>query len=126
MERVVKGFRPKVLPSRESAAPNGYCALMRQCWHQNPTARPEFSEIAKKVRILLESCPKDKNVHEIMEESHLSEGDVLPLRVAVHEDEDRDFSDVPPRPPYPHPSHALYIPEWNHFKPSSKIEEIDI
>ena len=61
--------------------------------------------------------------------SDLSSDDILPIRVMDDDNYDRkkeDFSDessskkndvtdcLPPRPSRPHPSHALYISEWNH------------
>ena len=82
MERVVKGLRPKVLPSRESLAPNGYCDLMRQCWHGNPSHRPDFTVIAKKLREMIQRCPKQPDATETLLLSTLSENDVLPIRIS--------------------------------------------
>ena len=80
MERVVKGMRPKVVPSREISAPDGYCALMRRCWDGNPENRPDFTVIAQKLREMIERCPKQQQVLETLLKPMLNEDEILPLR----------------------------------------------
>ena len=77
MERVVKGIRPRVVPSREISAPDGYCSLMRLCWHQNPSHRPDFTVIAQKLREMIKCCPKQQQT---LLKPMLNEDEILPLR----------------------------------------------
>jgi serine/threonine protein kinase len=41
--------RPPISPEDRLFAPKGFIELMQLCWHQNPLARPEFSEILLKL-----------------------------------------------------------------------------
>ena len=43
-EQAAKGNRPKQCQETEAGAPQGYAALMRQFWDQDPLIRPSFSE----------------------------------------------------------------------------------
>ena len=38
-------------------APEGYVALMRELWHQDPVARPTFAEALRRLREMLAATP---------------------------------------------------------------------
>ena len=50
--RVEKGERPPVTAADEAAAPEGYVALMREMWHQDPVARPTFAEALRRLEAM--------------------------------------------------------------------------
>ena len=45
-----RGQRPPVAAEDEAAAPEGYVALMRELWAQDPVARPAFAEALARLR----------------------------------------------------------------------------
>ena len=55
---VAAGGRPTILAEHAASAPEGWSELMHQCWDQNPTVRPEFLAIHRKlkqIRIIMDS-----------------------------------------------------------------------
>ncbi|KAL4451799.1 hypothetical protein ABPG75_007461 [Micractinium tetrahymenae] len=62
VQQVLRGDRPEMPPedalpgSRRAGFPGlePYCQLMRECWAQDPTARPTFAEIVPRLRKQLE------------------------------------------------------------------------
>ena len=48
--RVRQGERPTLTAADVNGAPEGYVALMRELWHQDPVARPAFAEALRRAR----------------------------------------------------------------------------
>ncbi|KAI7844896.1 hypothetical protein COHA_001545 [Chlorella ohadii] len=63
---VVSGIRPAVPPANELPGPGAsnfasldeYCSIMRACWAQDPGERPTFSDVAPRLRALLDALPE--------------------------------------------------------------------
>ena len=53
--RVQQGKRPPVTEADETCAPEGYVALMRELWHQDPVKRPTFAEALQRLRGMAEA-----------------------------------------------------------------------
>ena len=51
--RVRRGQRPPVTEEDEAGAPEGYVALMRELWHQDPVERPTFAEALRRLRAMV-------------------------------------------------------------------------
>ena len=51
--KVRAGERPPLTADDESRAPNGYVALMRELWHQDPVERPTFAEALRRLRAMV-------------------------------------------------------------------------
>ena len=51
--RVQRGERPALTAADVDGAPEGYVALMRELWHQDPVARPTFAEALQRLRVML-------------------------------------------------------------------------
>ena len=50
--RVQRGERPAVTADEEASAPEGYVALMRELWAQDPVARPTFAEAWRRLKAI--------------------------------------------------------------------------
>ena len=50
-DHVTRGERPD-LPSECDAPPDGYAALMVECWTSNPSQRPTFAVVAARLAVL--------------------------------------------------------------------------
>ena len=55
--RVEKGERPPVTDADVDGAPEGYLALMRELWHQDPVARPTFAEARRRLEAMRATAP---------------------------------------------------------------------
>ena len=78
--RVQSGERPTVTAADDAAAPNGYIALMRELWEQDPVARPTFAEALRRLRAMLDERPDSPSgaveldlVSDLFEEEGLQE-----------------------------------------------------
>ena len=57
MDDVITGIRPPIQPSY----PRDIANLMEECWHPEPTRRPEFPEIHK----FLDRLKKKQDINEL-------------------------------------------------------------
>ena len=49
---VQQGERPALIDADVNGAPEGYVALMRELWHQDPVARPTFAEALRRLEAM--------------------------------------------------------------------------
>ena len=76
--RVEKGERPPVTAADADGAPEGYVALMRELWHQDPVERPTFAEALRRLRAMtprkVHAAPAPGQARELDLVSDLFEG----------------------------------------------------
>ena len=57
---VRRGERPGVTAAHEANAPEGYIALMRELWAQDPVARPTFAEALQRLRAIAKAVAENE------------------------------------------------------------------
>lgn len=60
--QVAEGQRPEVEPELAAGAPEGWCAMMEECWHQEAQQRPSFQTMYLKLHTMLEQQPRTPTV----------------------------------------------------------------
>ena len=61
LNAVEKGERPLVTPQSRAKAPEKYCKLMEDCWHQDATKRPEFNTVFHRLSKMLSVVMKNSS-----------------------------------------------------------------
>lgn len=84
---ILQGERPAVPPRRELPGPDTlafagldqYCALMRECWAEDPAARPTMDTIVPRLAALQAAAPSSGH---LFPDGEAADGgdDVLPRR----------------------------------------------